>query len=154
MDFRTKVARNSFGVRVSALMVKDHKIYLAKTPKEAYYLLGGAILVNEMTEEAIKREVHEELGIDVVVGQLAFVVENQFALEGIDYHQIEFHYFVTPLTEPNSEIEEGDQIRQCEWISLDSLDSVNLNPAFLKTELKNWNGQVKHIVNRNEEKTI
>ncbi len=43
MDFHTKVDQNSFGVRVSALMLKEDKLYLAKSPKDEYYLLGGAI---------------------------------------------------------------------------------------------------------------
>lgn len=49
MDFRTRIGEQSFGVRASALIIKDEKIYLAKSPKNEYYLLGGAILVNELT---------------------------------------------------------------------------------------------------------
>lgn len=42
----------------------------------------------------------EEIGIDVEVGPLAFIVENQFTLQEKSYHQIEFLYLVTPLSEP------------------------------------------------------
>lgn len=151
MDFRTKVNHHSFGVRVSALMLKEDKLYLAKSPKDEYYLLGGAILVNELTETAIQREIYEEVGIQIEVGQLAFVVENHFSLENTEYHQIEFHYVVTPLSSPNSKMEEGGQIRRCEWVSLNELDNINLNPAFLKKALINWDGQLKHIVNKDGE---
>lgn len=75
MDFRTRIGEQSFGVRALALIIKDEKIYLAKSPKNEYYLLGGAILVNELTEDAIIREMKEELNIDIEVKQLAFVVE-------------------------------------------------------------------------------
>ncbi|MGX7775904.1 NUDIX hydrolase [Streptococcus pluranimalium] len=148
MDFRTKVNHHSFGVRVSALMLKKDKLYLAKSPKDEYYLLGGAIFVNELSEEAIKREVYEEVGVDIEVEQLAFIVENQFSLEDNDYHQIEFLYLVTPLSEPNPEMEEGGQQRRCEWIHLNDLESINLNPAFLKKALNNWNGKLQHFLNR------
>ncbi|MGT2774489.1 NUDIX hydrolase [Streptococcus hyovaginalis] len=151
MDFRTKIDYHSFGVRVSALMLKDDKLYLAKSPKDEYYLLGGAILVNELTEDAIKREIYEEVGVEIEVGQLAFIVENHFSLENTHYHQIEFHYVVTPLSSPNSEMEEGGQTRRCEWVSLNDLENINLNPNFLKTALKNWDGQLKHIVNKDGE---
>lgn len=148
MDFRTKIANHSFGVRVSALMIKDGSIYLAKSPKEEYYLIGGAILVNELTEDAIKREVLEEVGVGIDVGPLAFVVENQFIREGIAFHQIEFLYLVTPLSEPNAYMEEGNQTRHCEWVALDKLNEITLNPAFLKTALQEWDGQVKHFISK------
>ena len=151
IDFRTTIGHDRFGVRVSALMVTDGKIFLAKSPKDEYYLLGGAILVNELSEEAIKREVYEEAGVAVEVGDLAFVVENHFIREGVNYHQIEFLYWVTPLSEPSGKMQEGGQTRQCEWVSLDALEALNLNPAFLKTQLKNWDGHLKHFVNKDGE---
>lgn len=151
IDFRTTIGHDRFGVRVSALMVTDGKIFLAKSPKDEYYLLGGAILVNELSEEAIKREVYEEAGVAVEVGDLAFVVENHFIREGVNYHQIEFLYWVTPLSEPSVKMQEGGQTRQCEWVSLDALEVLNLNPAFLKTQLKNWDGHLKHFVNKDGE---
>ena len=40
----------------------------------------------------------------------------------------------------------------CEWISFEELSKINLNPNFLKIALKNWDGQVKHFVNKNKEK--
>lgn len=151
MDFRTKTNEYSFGVRVSALMIEDDKIYLAKSPNDEYYLLGGAIFVNELTKDAIRREIKEEVGADSEVRSLAFIVENQFYLEDTNYHQIEFHYLVNLLSEPNEKMIEGGQIRQCEWVSIDNLDQINLNPAFLKTALKNWDGQIKHVVNKDGE---
>lgn len=151
MDFRTKTNEYCFGVRVSALMVEDDKIYLAKSPNDEYYLLGGAIFVNELTKDAIRREIKEEVGADSEVGSLAFIVENQFYLEDTNYHQIEFHYLVNLLSEPNEKMIEGGQTHQCEWVSIDNLDQINLNPAFLKTALKNWDGQIKHVVNKDGE---
>lgn len=152
MDFRTTVEKQVFGVRVSALIIKDEQIYLAKSPKDKYYLVGGAILVNEETEEAIKREVKEELGVNVLVNQLAFIVENHFHLEDKDYHQIEFLYRVTPLSQLSTTIIEDSQERTCHWVPLDDLDPIDLNPACLKSQLKNWDGQLKHIIHTEERK--
>jgi len=36
-------------------------------------------------------------------------------------------------------------------VRLNNLDTVNLNPAFLKTELKNWDEQLKLFVNKDGE---
>ncbi|WP_024416998.1 NUDIX hydrolase [Streptococcus suis] len=148
MDFRTVVGNQSFGVRATGLVVQDEKLYLVKSPEGIYYTLGGAIQLGETTEEAVQREMQEEIGIDVEVGPLAFIVENQFTLQEKSYHQIEFLYIVTPLSNPATNLEEGNFIRQCEWVTFADLEKLDLNPAFLKTELANWDGQLKHFMNK------
>ncbi|MFC3927968.1 NUDIX hydrolase [Streptococcus caprae] len=150
MDFRTKVDNISFAVRVSGLMIRDKTLYLVKSPKSEYYLLGGAVAVGETTEQAVKRELAEEIGVAVTVERLAFVVENHFTLNDVMHHQIEFLYLVTPLSEPNPVVMEGGTNRTCEWVAINDLDEINLNPSFLKTALKNWTGQLQHIFNREE----
>lgn len=128
-------------------MVQDEKLYLVKSPEGIYYTLGGAIQLGETTEEAVQREMKEEIGIDVEVGPLAFIVENQFTLQEKSYHQIESLYIVTPLSNPAPNLEEGNSVRQCEWIAFTDLKNLDLNPAFLKTELAGWKGQLQHFIN-------
>ncbi|MGT2712380.1 NUDIX hydrolase [Streptococcus oriscaviae] len=148
MDFRTVVGNQIFGVRTTGLLVKNEKLFLVKAPEGNYYTLGGAIQLDETTEEAVQREMREEIGIDVEVGPLAFIVENQFTLQEKSYHQIEFLYIVTPLSNPATNLEEGNSVRQCEWVAFADLEKLDLNPAFLKTELANWDGQLKHFMNK------
>ncbi|HEM6592478.1 NUDIX domain-containing protein [Streptococcus suis] len=153
MDFRTRIDNQIFGVRATALLIKDGKILLTKDTKERYYTIGGAIAVNETAQDAVVREVKEELGVDSYVNQLAFVVENQFTHEGIDFHNIEFHFIVEPIGELPKEMIEGKLKQACEWIELDNLVNLDIVPAFLAQELPNWNGQVKHIRNIKEKTT-
>lgn len=153
MDFRTRVDNQIFGVRASALIIKDGKIFLTKDSKGRYYTIGGAITVNETAQVAVVREVKEELGVDSRVNQLAFVVENQFTHEDRDFHNIEFHFIVEPIVEILEEMIEDNLKQACEWIELDKVVNLDIVPAFLAQELPNWNGQVKHIMNM-KEKTI
>ncbi|HEM5985524.1 TPA: NUDIX domain-containing protein [Streptococcus suis] len=153
MDFRTRVDNQIFGVRATALLIKDGKIFLTKDSKGRYYTIGGAIEVNEVAADAAVRELKEELGIDSRVNQLAFVVENQFTHEDIDFHNIEFHFIVDPIEEMPKEMIEDSLKQACEWIELDKVVNLDIVPAFLAQELPNWNGQVKHIMNM-KEKTI
>ncbi|HEM6265082.1 TPA: NUDIX domain-containing protein [Streptococcus suis] len=153
MDFRTRVDNQIFGVRAAALLIKDGKIFLTKDSKGRYYTIGGAIEVNEVAADAAVRELKEELGIDSRVNQLAFVVENQFTHEDIDFHNIEFHFIVDPIEEMPKEMIEDSLKQACEWIELDKVVNLDIVPAFLAQELPNWNGQVKHIMNM-KEKTI
>ncbi|MBO4112606.1 NUDIX hydrolase [Streptococcus suis] len=150
MDFRTRIDNQIFGVRATALIIKDGKIFLTKDAKGRYYTIGGAIAVNETSQDAVVREVKEELGIDSCVNQLAFVVENQFTYEGIDFHNIEFHFIVEPIGELPKEMIEESLKQACEWIDVDKLVNLDVVPAFLAQELPNWNGQVKHIMNIKE----
>ncbi|HEM3703767.1 TPA: NUDIX domain-containing protein [Streptococcus suis] len=150
MDFRTRIDNQIFGVRATALLIKDGKIFLTKDAKERYYTIGGAIAVNETAQDAVVREVKEELGIDSCVNQLAFVVENQFTHEEIDFHNIEFHFIVEPSGEMPKEMIEDNLKQAFEWIELDKLVNLDVVPAFLAQELPNWNGQVKHVMNIKE----
>lgn len=150
MDFRTVIGDQSFGVRVSALLVQEGQIYLARSADGEYYLLGGALEVGEDTVAAMKRELLEEIGLSVAVGPLAFVVENQFERLGRQHHQIEFLYFVEPLEALLAqEINEGSSGRRCEWVALEQLPYLDrLNPAFLKDELVRWDGHIRQFVQK------
>ncbi|MGQ7393231.1 NUDIX hydrolase [Streptococcus suis] len=148
MDFRTRVDNQIFGVRATALIIKDGKIFLTKDNKGRYYTIGGAVEVNEVAADAAVREVKEELGIDSRVNQLAFVVENQFTHEGIDFHNIELHFIVEPIGAIPEEMIEGKLKQACEWIDVDKLVNLDVVPAFLAEELPSWDGQVRHIMKK------
>ena len=143
-DFRTKVGNTVFGVRATALIVEEGKLLVVED-EDGFYTIGGAIQVGERTEEAVIREVKEELGVKAQAGQLAFVVENRFEQDGVSYHNIEFHYLVDLLEDAPLTMQEDEKRQPCEWIDIDKLEGINLVPAFLKTALPDWDGQLRHI---------
>ena len=133
-DFRTKIGSTVFGVRATALIVKDNRLFVIED-EDGCYTIGGAIQVNETTEDAVVREVKEELGVTSTVGPLAFVVENH----------IEFHYLVDLLEDAPLVMQEDTKRLPCRWIALDDLHTVDLKPAFLKSALPDWDGKLRHI---------
>ena len=143
-DFRTKIENTVFGVRATALIVEDGKLLVVED-EDGFYTIGGAIQVGERTEEAVIREVKEELGVKAQAGQLAFIVENRFEQDGVSYHNIEFHYLVDLLEDAPLTMQEDEKSQPCEWIDLDQLQNIQLVPAFLKTALPEWDGQLRHI---------
>ncbi|MEW4354830.1 NUDIX domain-containing protein [Streptococcus pneumoniae] len=150
MDFRTRNQNQIFGVRATALIMKDHQIFLSyREETKKYYTIGGAIQVGESTEKAVIREVKEELGVDVVVNQLAFIVENEFTAvnddDTLDFHNIEFHYIVEPIEDLPSHMIEEASSSPCYWINVDKLVNIDVVPAFLKTHLPSWSGEIEHI---------
>ena len=142
--FRTKSNQTVFGVRATALIVKDNRLLVVED-EDGFYTIGGAIQVDEATEDAVVREVKEELGVASKAVQLAFIVENRFEQAGIHYHNIEFHYLVDLLEDAPLTMQEDAKPLPCRWLALDDLYTVNLKPAFLKTTLPNWDGQLRHI---------
>ena len=143
-DFRTKVGNTVFGVRATALIVKDNRLLVVED-EDGFYTIGGAIQVDEATEDAVVREVKEELGVASKAVQLAFIVENRFEQAGVHYHNIEFHYLVDLLEDAPLTMQEDAKPLPCRWLALNGLHTINLKPAFLKTTLPNWDGQLRHI---------
>ena len=141
-DFRTKVGNTVFGVRATALIVEEGKLLVVE---DGFYTIGGAIQVGERTEEAVIREVKEELGVKAQARQLAFVVENRFEQAGVHFHNIEFHYLVDLLEDAPLTMQEDERQLPCRWIALNQLHTVPLKPGFLKTVLPEWDGQLRHI---------
>ena len=143
-DFRTKIGSTVFGVRATALIVEEGKLLVVED-EDGFYTIGGAIQVGERTEEAVIREVKEELGVKAQARQLAFVVENRFEQAGVHFHNIEFHYLVDLLEDAPLTMQEDERQLPCRWIALNQLHTVPLKPGFLKTVLPEWDGQLRHI---------
>ena len=143
-DFRTKLNQTVFGVRATALIVEDGRLLVIED-KDGFYTIGGALQVNEATEEAVVREVKEKLGVASRAGQLAFIVENRFEQAGVHFHNIEFHYLVDLLEDAPLTMQEDARQLPCRWIALNQLHTVPLKPGFLKTALPEWDGQLRHI---------
>ena len=131
MDFRVIGDTYRYGVRVSAIVVKDGKLLTYKV-EDQNHLVGGAILVGEASRKAVAREVKEELGVDCEVEELMFVVENRFDYKGELHHMIEFHT-----------LDEGKY--ECEWIDLQRLSEYDIRPQYLTRELPLWKAGIKQI---------
>lgn len=72
-------------MRVAAIIIKDGKILLVKRVKngeEHFVFPGGSLEEDESPEEAITREIKEELGIDIKPDKLIFQIINRGIEEG------------------------------------------------------------------------
>lgn len=62
-----------------------------RTTRETFYRpLGGGIEFGETAEEALRRELREELGVELGAARLLGVLENLFRFEGSAGHEIVF----------------------------------------------------------------
>jgi 8-oxo-dGTP diphosphatase len=139
-------------LRVSALCIQDgqvllieHKSFAPDDPDlpQSYWILpGGVVEHGETLDEALKREMMEETGLECRPGKLLFIKELLYPYPGLPeqgcrHHSVSlgFHCTVTGgelRTGKDPEFPDDRQvIIRTEWIPLDELERYHLYPPFL-----------------------
>ncbi|MGB4609932.1 MAG: NUDIX domain-containing protein [Saccharofermentanales bacterium] len=140
-------------IRVGAIIIKDNKVLMVKNDRDNYYYsVGGRIQFGETAEQAVKREVKEELGFEMEVDRLGFICEAYFygtigdKAERLIYEPAFYFYMKTPddFSIQNSTFLEDGTPEYLEWILLNT-DKI-IYPEFFKTELMSVSEEIKHIV--------
>lgn len=114
---------------VAAIITKDNKIFATQRGygdfKDGWEFPGGKVEPNESPEQAIVREIREELGADIKVTGFLTTVEHDYPT---------FHLSMDCFW---AELTDGTEMTLLEheaakWLSLDELDSVEWLPADVK----------------------
>lgn len=89
-------------------------------------LVGGGIEFGETSEQALRREFHEELGADLRSAESLGVLENIFEYEGEPGHQIAHLYLVESDAIDSLALDEtrkvADEDAWAHWVDLSALD--------------------------------
>ena len=143
-----------FRYRAAAIIVEDNCVLFAGNEVDNYYYsIGGGVHLGETSEEAVKREVFEETGVEYEVDHLAVIHENFFVgssdLKGVDCHEIAFYYMMKPKGNKNlnsQRITMGGLKESMHWIPIDELEKYNAYPLFMKEYLQSDHIGVRHII--------
>ncbi|MER3479937.1 MAG: hypothetical protein C4327_05465 [Meiothermus sp.] len=139
-----------FNYRVAGVAIKNAQVLLCREPKgDFWYLPGGRVELGEESRAALRREVREELGVEVEIGRMVWVAENFFELNGKRIHELGLYYLMEGPLEPSPEpfvVLIGSVGLEFRWFSLRELHHINLQPEFLKTTLNALPVRAKHIV--------
>ena len=127
MDISYKYENQKFNYRVCAMIISGNKILAMHDEQSPYfYLPGGRVTMGETAEQAVVREVQEELGEDV---------------DGTCYHELCI-YFLMDISDTNLlekgntfTLTEGKHILTFEWLEFDRLKEEYFYPLFLKKEI-------------------
>ena len=91
MDISFKVDSQKFNYRVCAMMISDNKILAMHDERSpCFYLPGGRVKMGETAEQAVTREVQEELGVAPDIIRLLYLSRAFFTEDVVkmDYHEL------------------------------------------------------------------
>ena len=82
-----------FNYRVAGVAILNGKVLLHKTPADNFWSLpGGRAELFEFSKNTLVREMTEETGMRVEVGELVWVSENFFSYNDTRHHEIGFYF--------------------------------------------------------------
>ena len=114
---------------VCAVIIRENKVFIArKRPDKSngglWEFPGGKIQINESEEEALQRELIEELGLRVIIKQRLKSVKHFYPEKSLN---IELIPFVCEFVSMDSGVMTDHD--KYEWIGLKELDNYNMAAA-------------------------
>lgn len=154
-DLKIYMDDSKFKVRVASIIISDNHLLVEKYGEDSFMLPGGHVEINETSKQAIKRELKEELSMDIEVDKFIGLIENFFInIKNEKTHCLDFFYKCSIKVDNYNDIE-TDEIDHGEhkhhiykWLKVDELESYNLKPECIINIIKTGDfKQLFHIVN-------
>ena len=144
MDICFKTELGKFNYRVCAVIINEGKVLAMKdNHADYYYLPGGRVQFNETAENALLRELNEELNVDAKIVRPLYFNQNFFNEDvlKVDYHEIGI-YFLVDLSETDI-MSRGESFvgvetvknQRFEWLEFDRVKKEYLYPNFIKENI-------------------
>lgn len=139
-------------LRTAGVLIKDNMILVQKDKNSNEYALpGGHIKIGETSENALVREIMEEIGVRIKCTRLLWSEEFFWEWNGKQAHTICFYYRIGLCD--GSYIPENGFVPQKDncnvvigWLPVGELRNVNIYPEFLKEEIYHLNEPIKHFI--------
>lgn len=144
MDIKLKTDEGRFNYRVSAVIIHNGKILAMKDERSPYYYLpGGRVSLNETAENAVLREIKEELNMKAEIIRPLWLNQSFFTedVSKEKYHEICLYFLVNILNNDFAVrgdkfvIYENKHINKFEWLDLKKLKTEYFYPLFLKEKI-------------------
>ena len=145
-DISFKVDDKKFNYRVCGIIVRNGRILAKYNERLSHYALpGGRVQLGERAEDAIVRELNEELGIEAKIVRPLWLNQNFFSAEAdrTDCHELCIYFLMDvsdnelPFKEDKFVLYEGGRRHMFEWLTFERLGGEHFYPIFLKKEIFN-----------------
>ena len=145
-DINVNISGKTFNSRASILIFNslNNKFLVQKRIGDLVWALpGGKVQIMEKTKDTIKREIKEEIGLDLIDIKMLSVSENFFTLKNEDIHQYIFTYsgkLVDKCYEKKEEfesIEKGKNVVY-RWVDVENIDDYEIRPDNVKDIIKGY----------------
>lgn len=144
MDVSFQMDGEKFNYRVCAVIIRNEKILAMRDERSPYYYLpGGRVKMGERAEDALQRELREELGVTVRILRPLWLNQAFFTedVDGLRYHELCLYFLAdaagTDLLDRGEAFVrwEGAHRHAFEWLALERLREEYFYPLFLKEEI-------------------
>lgn len=128
--------KNNFEIISRAVIIHRGKILLCRMKTKSWYFLpGGHVEFGEKSENALKREMLEELGAKIKKIKFIGVVENSFGQISKMQHEINI---VFQVTLDNFKIASLEDHLEFNWVDIASLKKNKLRPIAMHKAIMRW----------------
>lgn len=142
MDIKIDSEEGKFKFRVCGILEYKGKYLTVKINHNRFYCLpGGHVELGEDTDEAVLREMQEELGYEIKINRLIAINQNFFySADGKKFHEIGYYYIVNATNEANinpndyerEELDKGKiQHLEFKWFTKEELERNDFRPHFI-----------------------
>jgi ADP-ribose pyrophosphatase YjhB (NUDIX family) len=149
-----------FNFRVVGVAIHNDQVLLHRAAGESFWTLpGGRAEFGEEASQTLKREMQEELEIQIEVTRLLWVVENFFDYDDKSYHELSF-YFLMRLPDTSKYLTQAGPYPCAEagsnlifqWFpnQADVLSNLPVYPSFLQAELQQLPESTLHRIHRDK----
>ncbi len=144
MDISFQAGNEKFNYRVCAIILHEGKILAMQDERSPYfYLPGGRVKMGETAEDAVIREIKEELNITARIIRPLWLNQGFFKedVDGLQYHEICLYFLMdisdTDLLSKGDKfsLREGECWHCFEWLQYERLQHEYFYPNFIKTEI-------------------
>jgi 8-oxo-dGTP pyrophosphatase MutT (NUDIX family) len=157
-DLRIRIKfkpKRIFQMRIAGLAFREGHVLVHRAVHEEFWTFpGGRAEVGETSAETLKREMMEELGVDVTVDRLLWTVENFFHYEGRDWHELGLYYLMeVPAHFPFHPTEIVHRVHdthdlEFKWAraTTAALRQLDIPPYFIAEEIETLPATPRHLV--------